>query len=101
MVSLPTVKPVLPHDLHKEVDEEQLIKQMEEEVEARVRGTHHCDVKCATTCPQLSAIRNYEPPKATIGLRKVPSPEPVHHATETEEDDEEEWNSQGEAGALS
>lgn len=52
-------------------------------------------LRCVHPVPQLSAIRNYEPPKATIGLRKVPSPEPVHHATETEEDDEEEWNSQG------
>ncbi len=34
-------------------------------------------------------MRNHEPVKTSIGLKKAASPEPVHQATETEDDDEE------------
>lgn len=37
MLFLPTVQPVLPQQLHKEADEEQEVKQLEDEAEARVR----------------------------------------------------------------
>lgn len=53
----PTVQPVLPQQLTKEIDEEQLLKQMEEQAEARVRWVPSQSVVAVCT-PGTTAVRD-------------------------------------------
>lgn len=101
---LPRLEPVLPDNLPREVDEEVLLKQLEEAAEAQVLFFGRASVFLVgdwlvhqplhASSTQSLAVRNHEPVKTTIGLKKAASPEPVHQATETEEDDDEDTSSQ-------